>query len=304
MELLVEAFDYNHALMCIKSGVKNLVIGNEVFATRISYSFNESEVIDLVENRKNTNIWIKVNKIFFEQDLKILNMYLRWLSKLDIKKVIFQDFAVAQIIDENEYNIDLHYNPETIVTSYGQFDFYKQNNINSVFIAREIMMKELEEICSNKNGMEIEIQGFGYGFIMHSRWPLISNFQEHYHIELETLRNKMLIRENLRKYPNVIFEDEQGTHMLTGYLINLIGTLPKLNQIGIDYLQLNFLKLSSAIATSVTNIFNTAISDLDNYDETKYEGEINEICKQFIVSKGFLGGTKSILHLEKEEQNE
>ncbi len=303
MEIVVEAYNFDHARWCIENNVPNLVIGYELFANRLSYSFNQSEIQDLVNKRKNTKIWIKVNNFFFEHELNRLEMYLRWLSNLEIDRVIFQDFAVAQINYEDNLNLNLHYNPETLITNYGQFDFYLENKINSCFLARELMPHEVQEIVQNKKHMKIEIQGFGYGFIMHSRWKLISNFEEHYQVNLN--KDYLEIKEALRKYPNVIFEDNTGTHMLTGYLIDSLSSLPKLIQYGVDYLSLNFIKTNEDIAKKVTTLFMEAVNDKNLESKlNQYTNDLKTICEGYMLSPGFLGGPKTIPHTEKVENEE
>lgn len=303
MELTVEAFSLDHALKCIEIGVDNLILGNELFANRLSYSFNESEIANLVNKRKTTKIWIKVNNFFFEHEIDRLEMYLRWLSSLEIEKVIFQDYAVAQINFENNLNLNLHYNPETLVTSYGQFDFFKENNIDSVFVARELMYNELQEICENKNGMKIEIQAFGYGFIMHSRWKLITNYEKHYNYHLNKDHEFIKIKEHLRKYPNLLFEDNQGTHMLTGYIIDLSELLLNLYEINVDYLNLNFLNTDNNYAIEITKIYNILLKDVLSNKKISLNqiNIIKELSSKYLLSQGFLGGTKHILHLAKDE---
>ncbi len=302
VELLVEAFNLEHAKECIKNKIPNLILGNEIFASRLSYSFNESEIQSLVNNKSTTKIWIKVNTFFFENEINRLIAYLRWLSRIKVDYVIFSDFAVVQINDELDLKLNLHYNPETIVCSYGQLDFYKKCNFTGVFLAKEIMWNELEEISKNKNGIKIEIQGHGYGFIMHSRWKLINNFYDYYQINKNDDQQFLKIKEKLRKIPNLIFEDRHGTHMLTGYLISSLNLIEKLKKINIDYLKLDFLFTNEDYAKKITNLYQDVINN---------KILINKACdlmveysKDFIISNSFLGGYKDILHLEKEDSNE
>ncbi len=298
MEIVVEAYNFDHARWCIENNVPNLVLGYELFANRLSYSFNQSEIQDLVNKRKNTKIWVKVNNFFFEHELNRLEMYLRWLSNLDIDRIVFQDFAVAQIDYEDNLNLKLHYNPETLITNYGQFDFYLENKINSCFLARELMPHEIQDIAQHKNKMQVEVQGFGYGFIMHSRWKLISNFEEHYQVSLN--KEYLKIKEALRKHPNVIFEDAAGTHMLTGYLIDSLYALPQLINWGVDYLSLNFIKTNEDIAKQVTTLFSQAIVDTNlETSLNKYSKQLQTICEGHMLSPGFLGGPKTIPHTQK-----
>lgn len=299
MELVVEVKDFEHAKYCIENNIDNIIIGNQLFATRISYSFNESEINWLANNAKNTKIWIKANKFFFEHELDRLMMYLHWISSLNIDRVVFQDYAVAQINHENNFKLKLHYQPETLVTSYGQFPFYLQNNISSVGLARELTMRELEEIAKHKGQMQIMIQGFGYGFIMHSRWRLIDNFLEHY--QLQQNQQAWWIKEHQRKIPNLIFEDDHGTHMLTGYVINGLSLIDKFKSLPIDYFLVDLIKLDDVDVYQLTKLINQHITK--PLSPEQYENLLN-LLNHHLLSKGFFDTPKSVLHLQKEKEQE
>ncbi len=299
MELVVEAFNMEHALFCINSGVHNLIIGNEVFASTYSYSFSENEVINLINNKKSTKIWIKVDAFFFEPDINRLICYLKWLSRLNVDFVIFQDFAVAQINDELKLNLKLHYASQTTNTSYYQFDFFLENNIKSLFLARELTITELIEICQNKGSMKIEIQGHGYGFIMHSRWKMISNFENYFNEKISNDDNKLIqIKEKLRKYPNLIFENRHGTHMFTGYQIYTIDLLSKLDSLGIDYLRLDFFNTNFDYAKTITDLYLKILTKKTDIDNTI--NLFNELHKNHCIDHGFLGNIKDLPHLQKD----
>lgn len=302
MQLLIEPFDYKHAIDCIEQNVDIILIGNETYSTRIAYSFSMDEIELILKSKKNTKVWIKVNAFFFEQDIIELEKYLTVLSKLSIDKVVFQDYAVCEIIHTNKLGLDLHYNPDTLVTSYGQFDFFKKIDVNSCFLVRELLINEIIEIAKNKNDMKIEVQGLGYGMIMHSRWKIITNFENFYKTDIRENDTKVLIRENLRKIPNIIYEDIHGTHMLTGYVISAFKVLEKLS-LAIDYLSLSFLCIKNINTSAITTLFLEAFKDVKNnsYDATLYIQKLQKLLPEELVSAGFLGGPKDILHMQKEE---
>lgn len=303
MKLVIEAFNKEHAIDLINNNADIVVLSNNKYATRINYSFSDNEILEFAKNKKNSEIWVKVNAIFFEQNLNDLENYLKWLSNINIDRIIFQDLAVAQIIKENNLNIKLHYCPETIVTNYGQFDFYNYVGFNSVFLARELSFNELKEISENKKNIEIEIQGHGYSFIMHSRWKMINNFIDYYNLDKQEInKDYLLVKEELRKYNDIIFEDEHGTHMLTGYILYTIDIIDKLKSLNIDYLRLDFIKTNEQYAKAISNLYINTIKN--NFDNDKKE-LFNNLNKHFVITHGFLGGINEILGLKKnEEQHE
>jgi collagenase-like PrtC family protease len=169
VELLVNPTSYTNALKLIEMSVHQLYVGEKQFSTRNSCDFNLEQIKNLVENKKNTKILVLINKLFFEPEIEELEKYIIELSKFNIDGIIFADYAVNQIVYEQKLNIKLIYNPDTLVVNYGQFEFYKQNNISEVSLARELNAKQTLEIIKNKKDMYVQMQVCGYMFMMHSR---------------------------------------------------------------------------------------------------------------------------------------
>lgn len=303
MELIIDVLNYDHALYCIDQNVQNIILSNELYSSQYNYSFNEQEIQFLINNKKNTKIWIKVDAFFYEQDINRLICYLRWLSRLNIDYIIFQDFAVFQINEEYNLNLKLHYGSQTLNVSSFQFNFFKENNINSLFLAREISFVELKDICANKNDMKVEIHGHGYSYMMHSRWKMISNFNEYYETKINKDNNVVRIKEELRKYPDIIFENKHGTHMYTGYMLYSIDLIDKLIEIGIDYLRLDFINTNIEYAKSITSFYLKKLKNNLNKDD--FEQFLDLHTKNNLnISHGFLGEISKLPGLIKDDNDE
>ncbi|MDE6473290.1 MAG: U32 family peptidase, partial [Ureaplasma sp.] len=193
----------------------------------------------------------------------------------------------------------------TLVTSYHQFTFFIENNINSVSLPNELFINEIKQICEHKpNNFELLIQTQGFAFIMHSRWNLVSNFQKYVDDKnKEYDANKIIFIKELNKvYPNLIIEDEFGTHMFSGYELCCIKFLKEFQKINLDYLLIDtYLNNNSNYDLEIYKIYQQAKNDLDNLD--KYFMEIKEITKNEL-SSGFIGGPLEIKHLLKKENHD
>lgn len=303
MKLIIEPFNFEHANFCIDQKIDAIILGSEDYSLRNSYNFTDEEILKIISNKKNTKIFIKVNAFFFEHQIDKLTNYLIRISKWEIDGVIFSDFAIAQINEELKLNLKLRYNPDTLVTSYFQFPFYIENNFSCVSLARELSLIELSEILSNKtNELELEIQGHGYLFIMHSRWKLISNFEKYYDINLK--HKELKIKENLRKLPNIITQDKHGTHMFSGYQICTIDILDKIRNI--DWLRIDCINMNEEEAYKLVTLYKESI-DMLNSNNNEYNEKTKDIYKQItkfsssLISHSFLGKMKDILHMEKND---
>ena len=303
MKLVIEPYNYEHAIYCINNNIDAIILGLDKFSLRNTYTFNLNELKEILLIKNKTKVFVKVNSFIFENDIPVLTNYLMELNKLNVDEIIFADYAIAQINDELNLKLKLRYNPETLVTSYLQFPFFVENNFKCVTLTREISKYELKEIINNKNKkLEIEIQGHGYLFIMHSRWELISNFEKYYDLNLP--HQQLQIKEELRKLPNLITQDQYGTHMFSGYQIYTLDILDELE--GVDWIRIDSINMNEKELYLVTTLYKEVIDFFNN--NKLLPNQINDKVSGLKsiasspISHSFLGKSSDILHMEKENE--
>lgn len=313
MTFVYSPVSFDDALWMLEQQVDCISVGCFKFATRISFDCDLQKLKKLIASKKDSKIFVQVNAWIFDKDLDALEQYLFELKKLDIDAIVFSDYAIAEINLEHNLNLNLIYNSETAVTSAGQFEFFYDNKINGVFLARELFFAELKMISmQNDYKLKLMVQGHGLLFIMHSRWNLISNFDNYikdYSDERLKDSEMIYIRETLRKYPNILIEDEHGTHMFSGYELATINILDKLQSINIDYLWINNYKHTPEQSQIITNLYQQAKQLLNNqtYDQQFKDDAWNQLQKTAhnnIITNNFLGTVKDILNMQKEEEND
>lgn len=298
MEISVTCSNLNLAKKLDQLGVNNLIVGIQNFSCRFNDYFSIEEVKKLCNEIKSSKIVICLNCFYFEEDIKDLTNLLMQLNKLNIGKIMFSDFAIPQIIYENNLNFNLQYAPETLVTSYGQFDFYLKNRINSVVVATELTWLELNRIIENKKEMKLAIKAHGLGFVMYSRWPMISNYLEDNNLTKHDFSNikYLLIKEEKRLLPNVIYEDNKGTHMMTGYYICSIKKILQLNQQGMNEIIIDSLFVEDNSLIEITKLYIDCLTFKFNDVSLNLAWEKIKSFSTLPISEGFFGETKDILH--------
>jgi collagenase-like PrtC family protease len=112
--------------------------------------------------------------------------------------------------------------------------------------------------------MRTQVQAAGYAYMMHSRWKLISNFQQTYNLAEELIKTKLLAREVSRQTPSLIYEDECGTHVFTSYALNLIEYLPDLYAYGVDVVRVDSFLHDDDWTTQTTKVFLEALQHIDD----------------------------------------
>ena len=114
-------------------------------------------------------IYVNIDDHIHETELENLSNILSCIHKLKIRNIIFNDYAIVQIDFENKYEFNLIYNSQTLVTNYGQLEFYMKNNICNIYLPNELTRYELADFAKNKKNVKLFKQVSGYQFIMESR---------------------------------------------------------------------------------------------------------------------------------------
>lgn len=310
LKLSITCSNYNLAKKLIDLNIYEIVVGLKGFSCRFNSYFEMDEIKKIVSCKQKTKIAVCLNNIFFEQDIKLLKLVLIELSKLDIDSIIFHDFAVPQLIYENKLSINLHYNPETLITSYGQFDFFSKNNINNLTLATELTNNELKKISSeNHHNLNLYIKIHGLGFIMQSRWPMILNFLKYSEVNKKEINDIefFLIKESQRKQPNLIYEDYVGTHMMTGYFICGITKMKLLHSFGFKIMLIDSLYIEDSILLEIVSLYIKAINLISDFNKNSesYIEEFYQVIKNISsldISENFFNFPKGLLHMMKEDE--
>jgi len=258
--------------------------------------------IDQIKQIVCDKLVVSLNNLYTDDQIALLESCLKQLKEINVKTIVFTDFAVKQICDEINYDCELVYASETLATNYGQFDFYAKNNINEIGLARELNFLEIKTLAQNKQTLKLQMQAEGYGLLMHSKWMLLTNFAKQFNIKQDLTNQMFILKEETRELPNLIYEDNTGTHMFSGYNISVMEYLDQLVEIGID--SLNFFSFfhDEKWVDKNIEIYSSALEDikLNKFNETK-DKHIEELKKINKISAcGFLDFSKGLLHLERE----
>ncbi len=140
--------------------------------------------------------------------------------------------------------------------------------------------------------------------MMHSKWALLTNFKNQFGIDKNLSNQMFYLKEETRQLPNIIIEDDTGSHMFTGYNVSIIEYLDQLT--GVDSINIFSYLHDEKWVDETINVYAQAIASIkDKTFASKKQEFVNSINKLNKVSAcGFLDPTKGLLHLEREVDNE
>lgn len=276
-ELLVTPVSLSHIDELIEAGADAFVIGEEKFGLRLAGEFTQDDLLEAVNkiHAAGKKAYVAVNGLFHNEHLDDVEAYIKWLHEIRVDRILFGDPAVVMYVKEQENPIPLNWNQETVVTNYFQCNYWGERGAKRAVLARELSMDEVLHIKENAN-VEIEVQVHGMTCMFQSKRQLLGNYflYQDKVMKVENrkdARNMLLYdEERSNKYP--IYEDSNGTHIMSPNDMCLLEELEELLEAGIDSLKIDGVLQSEDYITTVTKAYRQAI-DFYNEDPNLYEDE-------------------------------
>ncbi|WP_436951983.1 peptidase U32 family protein [Staphylococcus shinii] len=276
-ELLVTPKSVKHIEILIEKGADAFVIGEQKFGLRLAGEFNREAMREAVKLAHNNNkkVYAAVNGLFHNYHLNAVESYIEFLHEINVDRIIFGDPAVIMFVKNQDNPIPLNWDAETLVTNYFQCNYWGKKGAKRAQLARELNLEEILNIKANAN-VEIELQVHGMTCMFQSKRMLLGNYYTFQERQLKIERNlaadELLLYDEERdnKYP--VFEDYNGTHIMSPHDICLIEELEPLLEAGIDSLKIDGILQSEEYINICTEQYREAI-DLYNEDSEAYEDE-------------------------------
>lgn len=278
-ELLVTPKSLSHIETLIEKGADAFVIGEEKFGLRLAGEFNREQMKQAVDiiHAAGKKAYAAVNGIFHNYHIPAVEDYIKFLHEIRVDRIIFGDPAIVMIVKQQENPIPLHWNAETLVTNYFQCNYWGKRGASRAVLARELSLDEILNIKANTD-VEIEVQVHGMTCMFQSKRMLLGNYYTFQERQMKIQRedideNTQLLlydEERDNKYP--VYEDYNGTHIMSPNDICLIEELAPLFEAGIDSLKIDGLLHSEEYINTVTQQYREAI-DLYEEDPEVYEDE-------------------------------
>ncbi|EHT3653331.1 U32 family peptidase [Staphylococcus pseudintermedius] len=278
-ELLVTPKSLSHIETLIEKGADAFVIGEEKFGLRLAGEFNREEMKKAVEiiHHAGKKAYAAVNGIFHNYHIPALEDYIAFLHEIRVDRIIFGDPAVVMIVKQQENPIPLNWNAETLVTNHFQCNYWGRRGAKRAVLARELSLEEILNIKENSD-VEIEVQVHGMTCMFQSKRMLLGNYYTFQDRQMKIQRNEaatdsqLLLYDEERdnKYP--VFEDYNGTHIMSPNDICLIEELEPLFEVGIDSLKIDGVLQTEEYINIATEQYREAI-DLYEEDPDTYEDE-------------------------------
>ncbi|WP_369902516.1 peptidase U32 family protein [Bacillus manliponensis] len=271
-----------------KAGADAVIIGEQKFGLRLAGDFSRDEVKEAVNiaHQHGMKVYVAMNALYHNDKVDDLSDYVAFLQEANVDAIVYGDPAVLMAVREVAPNMQLHWNTETTATNWFTCNYWGRKGAKRAVLARELSLDAIVELKENAE-VELEVQVHGMTCMFQSKRSLVGNYYEYQGREMEIEKKKyeenmfLYDAERNNKYP--IYEDENGTHIMSPNDICFIDELEELIDAEIDSLKIDGVLKSSEYIIEVTKKYRKAIDlcvgDRDAYYDIKDElyKEIEEL---------------------------
>lgn len=279
-ELLVTPVKVQDILPLIEAGADAFVVGEQRYGLRLAGEFTRADIKQAVQiaQTHGKKVYVAMNALFHNDKVPELKEYLAFVQETRADAVIFGDPAVLMTAREVTPDLKLHWSTETTGTNWYTCNYWGRKGVKRAVLAREINLEAILEI-KEKAEVEIEVQVHGMLNMFQSKRSLLGNYFQYQGKSLEILNQKqeknMFLHDKERdnKYP--IFEDGNGTHIMSPNDMCVIDELQDMIEAGIDSFKIDGILHDAEYIVEVTKLYRKAIDicteDPDAYEDIKDE---------------------------------
>ncbi|MBG9448561.1 peptidase U32 [Cytobacillus firmus] len=284
-ELLVTPTRVEDIGPLVSAGADAFVVGEQRYGLRLAGDFTREDVKEAVQlaHKHGKKVYVAMNALFHNDKVPELEGYISFLNEINVDAIIFGDPAVLMAARSAAPDMKLHWNTETTATNWYTCNYWGRKGAKRAVLAREINMDAIIEIKENAE-VEIEVQVHGMTAMFQSKRSLLGNYYEYQGKAMEVENRKqeknMFLHDKERENKYPIFEDENGTHIMSPNDICIIDELQEMIDAGIDSFKIDGILKTPEYIFEVTKLYRKAIDlcveDPDQYDEIK-DGLLTEV---------------------------
>jgi len=289
-ELLAPAGNLEKLKVAFAYGADAVYMGGKQFGLRaFAGNFDNDEMRIAVEYAHSIGkrVYVTMNIFAHNDDFIGMKEYMEFLSEIEVDAVILSDPGVLSLARKIMPNIPIHLSTQANNTNWYSANFWHEQGVKRIILARELSLKEISEIRKNTpDTLELEAFVHGAMCISYSGRCLLSNVFTGRDANrgecAHPCRWKYHIVEDKRPgeyYP--IFEDDRGTYIMNSKDLCMIEHVPELVNAGIDGFKIEGRMKSSYYVATVVQAYRKEIdayfANPDSY--TVDHNSLNEIKK-------------------------
>lgn len=178
VELLSPAGDLEKLKIAYLYGADACYIGGKDYSLRANannFSLEEIKQATQYAHKLNKKLYVTVNIIFHDEDLKGIEKYLKELEKIKVDAIITSDPLIIDIVKEKAPKLNIHISTQNCTTNKETVKYWKEKGVERVVLAREVTQKDIKEIY-DETKMDLEVFLHGAMCTCYSGRCVLSNY--------------------------------------------------------------------------------------------------------------------------------
>lgn len=290
-ELLAPAGNLEKLVTAIHYGADAVYLGGKSLSLRAKAgNFSKEDMAKGVSfaHEHGCKVYVTVNVLAHNHDLTDLEKYLEELSRHKVDGIIVADPGILKLAAKAVPHIPVHLSTQANVTNYAAAEFWLQQGVKRLNLARELSLDEISAICDHVQG-EVEVFIHGALCISYSGRCMLSNYftardANKGHCSHPCRFSYSLIEEKRPGQYYPVEEDERGTYIFNAKDLCLLRVLPELIAAGVDSLKIEGRMKSIFYVGGVVRVYRAVLDYLGELPESAWlnPSEI-EIPQQFVT---------------------
>ena len=295
-ELVAPAGSMDKLKTAIEYGADAVYAGGKDFNLRnASANFTLDEIglaVDYVHKR-DKKLYIALNIFAHNCHVSKIEQYLNELAKYPVDAFIVSDPGVLSIVRDVIPEATIHISTQANCTNVRAADFWHQQGVKRVVLARELSLSEISKISTDSD-CKTEVFVHGAMCLSYSGRCYLSSYMANRGANLgdcaQSCRWKYSLVEEERPGEYLqVFEDGEFTSIMSSRDLCMIEHIPELIAAGVDAWKIEGRMKSQYYVATVTRIYREAIDTFFENDVYEYQDKwLEELGK--ISNRGYNTG--------------
>jgi len=299
-ELLAPAGNLEKLKIAVHYGADAVFIGGQEYGLRSNAdNFSLEEMAEGVQfaNKYGAKIYVTTNIFAHNENMDGLDEYLMGLQDAGVTGIIVADPLIIETCRRVAPKLEVHLSTQQSLSNWKAVQFWKDEGLERVVLARETSAEEIKEM---KEKVDIEIEAFIHGAmcIAYSGRCTLSNHM--------TARDSnrggccqscrwdydLFKIENNHEVP--LFDENDAAFAMSPKDLNLIESIPKMIELGVDSLKIEGRMKSIHYIATVVSVYRKVIdaycADPENFKiDPEWLKELNKCANRETASAFFEG---------------
>jgi putative protease len=261
-ELLAPAGSLEKLKFAVHYGADAVYIGGQKYGLRSNadnFSFEEMREGVAFAARYGAKVFVAANIFAHNEDIAGLEDYLRSLQDAGIAAIIVADPAIIETCRRVAPKLEIHLSTQQSTMNWQAVQFWKEDGVDRVVLAREASMEEIVEI---KRNVDIEIETFIHGAMCSSysgRCVLSNHFTDRDSNRGGCCQSCRWKYDLFASDDKPLFVEEDDSFTMGSKDLCMIAHIPELIQSGVDSFKIEGRMKSIHYVATVVNVYRQAI---------------------------------------------